>query len=98
MLLICLAALAAGCDDGRAQADVRKQRQAERQEAAEAALARTPEARTYRFDGNELKVIETPVRDATGYVDVQRCFVWRDQEFKTAAISCGQQPEVLLSN
>lgn len=96
ILLIILAALAAGCDDG--QAETRRQRLADRQQAAEAQLSKTPEPRTYRFDGNELKVIEAPVKDFTGHVDMQRCFVWRDHEFKTAAISCGQQPDVLLSN
>lgn len=70
----------------------------QRAEAAETALSKNPEVRTYRLDGNELKSIEVPVKDASGFVDSQRCFVWRDQEFKTATISCGQQPEILLSN
>lgn len=69
----------------------------DRQQATDAALSKTPEARSYRFDGNELKILEVPVRDASGFVDIQRCFVWRDQEFKSATISCGQMPEVLLS-
>lgn len=48
--------------------------------------------------GGELLVIEVPVKDITGEVDTQRCYVWRDHEFRTSTISCGQQPDVLLAN
>ena len=47
-------------------------------------MSRTPTPRTYRIDGNELKVIDLPVKDASGYLELQRCFVWRDAEFRTA--------------
>lgn len=53
--------------------------------------------RSYRFDGSELKVIEVPVKDGSGFVDMQRCFVWRDAEFKSATLSCGQMPDVLVT-
>ena len=66
--------------------------------ATEAKLSKTPEPRTYTIDGNQLKVIDVPVKDSTGHADIQRCFVWRDNEYKTASISCGQMPEIILSN
>lgn len=47
-----------------------------------------PVPRTYRFDGNELKVFEVPTAAGRTYVETQRCFVWRDLELRTAAISC----------
>lgn len=94
--ILLVAVVLAGCSDPVAQKP--RKTQQERSVDAEAQLSRTPEARTYRYDGNELKVIEVPVRDASGFVDIQRCFVWRDAEFRSAALSCGQQPEILLSN
>lgn len=95
-ILLASAVVLAGCSDTAAEKP-RKTRQ-ERNAEAEIRLSKTPESRSYRFDGNELKVIEVPVKDFTGHVDIQRCFVWRDQEFKTATLSCGQQPDILLSN
>lgn len=95
--LILLGALVLiGCGD--TQAEKPRMSKKERAEAAELALSRTPDVRTYRIDGNELKVFEVPVKDSSNFVDIQRCFVWRDQEFKTATLSCGQQPEIMLSN
>lgn len=68
----------------------------QRQQATEAALNRTPEPRTYRMDGNELKVVDVPISGSTGYVSTQRCFVWRDVELKSSAISCPQAPSGML--
>jgi len=93
--LVLSALAAAGC---LSSAEAEKPKRAQRQQAAaEVELAKTPVPRTYRYTDGELRVIEAPVKDASGFVDVQRCFVWRDHEFKTATISCGQMPEVLLS-
>jgi hypothetical protein len=39
-----------------------------------------------------------PIKDSQGFLDSMRCFIWRDVEFKTATMSCGAQPEVLLGN
>jgi len=41
-------------------------------------------------------VIDVPVLDSTGLLDVQRCFVWRDQEFRSSTLSCGQMPEIFI--
>jgi hypothetical protein len=86
----------AACSDAPA-GKVTTKRQ-DRQAAAEAALAKTPEPRSYRFDGNELKIIDVPVKDASGFLDLARCFVWRDAEFRTASLSCGTRPDVILSD
>lgn len=96
--LIAAAALLSGCaDDDTNAAAARKAMAEKRQAKAEAALSKTPVPRTYPVGQNQLQVIEVPVADGSGFVDVQRCFVWRDQEFKTATMSCGQQPDVLIS-
>ncbi|MCY1167151.1 hypothetical protein D9M73_71080 [compost metagenome] len=97
--LIAIPALLAGCaDDDISKAAARKATKDQRQTKADAALSKTPVPRTYPIGQNQLQVIEVPVADGSGFVDMQRCFVWRDTEFKTATMSCGQQPDVLLSN
>lgn len=73
-----------------------KERRAKRQQVAEDRLAQTPQPRVYKYADGELRIIEVPVKDFTGDLDHQRCFVWRDTEFKTATLSCGQMPAVLL--
>lgn len=93
------AALLAGCaDDDINAAAARKAHAEKRQAKAEAALSKTPVPRVYSLQGNQLQVVEVPVADGSGFVDTQRCFIWRDQEFKQATMSCGQQPDVLISN
>lgn len=85
----------AGCGGPPAEAPRSKPARAA---AAEKRLQEGPTARTYPVRGGELLVIEVPVKDLTGGVDTQRCYVWRDLEFKTSTLSCGQQPDVVLAN
>lgn len=86
----------AGC--GEPAPPMSAAKKASRQEKAEAALSANPVPRSYRFDGSELKVIEVPVKDGSGFVDLNRCYIWRDQEFKTASISCESRPEIVVSD
>lgn len=91
-----IAVLLAGCS-GEPSKPVRPYKTlAERKALAQEGLAKTPTPRTYRIDGNELKVIDIPVVDASGLAEVQRCYVWRDQEFRSSTLSCGQMPEILI--
>lgn len=97
--LIAITALLAGCADSDIDAaSARKASMAKRQAKAEAALSKTPVPRTYSMQGNQLQVVDVPVADSSGFVDIQRCFIFRDQEFKQSTMSCGQQPDVLLSS
>lgn len=97
--LLAIPALLAGCaDDDINTVAARKAHADKRQAKAEATLSKTPVPRTYSLQGNQLQVVEVPVADSSGFVDQQRCFVWRDQEFKSVTMSCGQQPDVLVSN
>ncbi len=92
------ALLLAGCADSDIDtAAARKAITEKRQARADAALSKPPVPRTYVVQGNQLQVLDVPVADTSGFVDTQRCFIWRDQEFKQATMSCGQQPEVLIS-
>jgi hypothetical protein len=90
IILIAAALAVAGCSNASGDKPVktRQQRMAE----TEAMLNKGPSTRTHKVDGGELRVIETPVSEFPGIVETQRCFVWRDTEFKTASISCPQPP------
>jgi len=95
MKWLLIALLLAGCSGGEPAKPVRTK--AQRLQDAELALSKTPVPRVYRMGGNELQVVEFPVADPGGWVERQRCFVWRDAEFRTASISCGQAPELVLT-
>lgn len=89
-ILIAAALGLVGCNNSVAEkpAKTRQQRSTE----TEAQLSKGPTVRVHKIDGGELKVIDTPVSDIPGLVETQRCFVWRDTEFKTSAVSCPQPP------
>lgn len=63
------------------------------QRAADAQIAKTPQPRTYTYPDGELRVVDVPVRDTIGLLKLQRCFLWRDREFRAATLSCGQMPD-----
>lgn len=92
LLILLAAALLGGC--GGEPAKKPRMTRAERQEAAQAQLSKTPIPRTYRYADAELRVFQVPVPDGIGYVDQQTCMVWRDLEFKTSTISCSVPPEM----
>ncbi len=77
----------AGCSESP-PAQSNQERRAARIQEAEAKLAKGPEVRTYNIGAGQLLVMETPVSDSEGFVDYQRCFVWRDSEFKIATFIC----------
>lgn len=90
-----LCAVVVACGEAKPQG-ARSSRQ-ERVLAAEHAVGQTPVPRVYRVDGNQLLVLDFPVKDAAGFLDRQRCFVWRDAEFRTATLSCTPgEPAALL--
>lgn len=95
-LLILLAVAGCSNNTGEAPATSKASRE-KRLEKSEVALSKTPVPRTYTIQGNQLQVLNIPVLNDSGFVEMQRCVVWRDAEFKTASISCPQQAEVLIS-
>lgn len=96
LLAVTLAALLlVGCADDAPP--VARKTPADRKAKADAALAKTPVPRTYTMNGNQLLVIDVPVADSSGFVESQRCFVYRDAEFKTSTMSCPQPPAIDLN-
>ena len=52
-------------------------------------MAKTPVPMTYDINANQLLVIKVPTKDvATGVLEYQTCFVWRDAEYKAATLQC----------
>lgn len=86
--LVLAALLLGSCSDREPSPEARKDRREKRQKAAEAALQKTPSPKSYLYKDGELRVLEVPSADKFGYVEYQRCFIWRDEAFKTSSISC----------
>lgn len=97
ILMIVLAlAILPGCSEP-VDKQSNQERRIERVKKAEVKLAKPAQVRTHNLAAGQLLVVEVPVSDTSGFVDGQRCFVWRDTELRTASISCPQPPEVDLS-
>jgi hypothetical protein len=92
-LLATIVALS-GCD-AAPDREVLKAKQVARKERAEISLSKVPETRTLSFPAGQLLVMDVPVSDVPGFAYTHRCFLWRDQEFKTASIQC--PPEISSS-
>lgn len=88
LLLLALLLVAALPACTEAPASQPKRSAAERSQAIEAALAKTPSARTFNIGEHQLTVLNVPVSGWHGRVEYQTCLVWRDREFKTASMQC----------
>lgn len=88
LLAIATTALLSGCWSSAGEPPKQYRTKSQRLKDAEIAVSKTPTPRTYRLTNGELQVIEVPTADSGGRLDIQRCFVWRDQEYKQASLSC----------
>ena len=71
----------------------RVQNKQERIERAKIVTSKTPEPKTYTINGSQLLVVDVPTADSAGFIDFQKCFVWRDSEFKMSSLSCPSQQD-----
>jgi len=62
------------------------------------ALQTKASVRVHKLNGNQMLVVDTPTVDKYGYVDVRRCFVWRDAEFKTSSMQCPSYEALPISD
>lgn len=85
-LTLILALVLAGCSD--APADVPRRTMNERRNDAIAISKQPPQQTSHQLRNGELIVLDVPVVVAPGFSDVQKCFLWRDSEFKTASLQC----------
>ena len=72
-LVLLLVACSSRLDD-----ELRAQRKAKREAAAEAALSQPLDVRSHPVKDGALMVIDLPVADGHGGVERQKCFVWRE--------------------
>ncbi len=63
-------------------------------EKAQTAISKPLAHRVQQVGKNELLTVEIPSADHLGYIDTQRCYVWRDLEMRTASLSCPHPPEL----
>lgn len=94
VLLFIYLSLAACSDGAPRNSQTAKEKRAARIAKAEDLLSVTPVPRTYTVGGNQLIVLDVPTRNGYGFVDSQKCFVWRDHELNMASISCPQPAEI----
>lgn len=93
MLLLFACVVLSACDGKPTPQESSQQHAAHVASAASAAsLPLTP--RVLRAGANELLVLDVPSVTFETMISRQRCYVWRDAEFKTATISCpgGEAP------
>lgn len=88
-------AVLTGCDNGKTEK--RAERLAKEQKEFTEKMATISSPREYQVNGHQLLVVKIPVDSFGVDVDYQRCFIWRDQEFKTATMQCEQPPEMDLT-
>ena len=95
--LVCIALAVVSCGGGDVEPrQDRETRRADRVRKADDQVAKGPRTVTHQLPNGQLVVMDVPVADSMGFVESQRCFVWRDMEFHTATVSCPQSPEIAL--
>ena len=77
----------AACDVKPATQESKQQR-ATRAANVAAAINKPLSPRVLQAGAHELVVLDVPSAQGRTLVERQRCYVWRDAEFKTATISC----------
>jgi outer membrane biogenesis lipoprotein LolB len=82
------ALLLVGCSQAAEHETTPRLTAADRKAFSEHAKSLPPDTHTYQVQGNQLLVVDVPVDGTAKRVESQKCFVWRDQEFKTASIQC----------
>lgn len=91
--LILAVGLLAACGKGPSEQE-RLANRSVRIERAQKIISKPIEPRVQKVGPNELVTVEVPSADRLGYIDSQRCYVWRDLEFRTASLSCPHAPEL----
>lgn len=85
MLIAC--AVFAACDS-KPTTQESKQQRATRVANIAVTVNKPLMPRVLQAGAHELVVLDVPSAQGTTLVERQRCYVWRDAEFKTATISC----------
>jgi hypothetical protein len=98
--ILALSVVLVGCDKEPTKQELEMERAAAK--AASKAkiaqrLAQPLEPRVIEAGPGQLLVLDIPEASIFGSsIDIKRCYVWRDSEFKTAAMSCPSEPELRI--
>jgi hypothetical protein len=83
--------VACGRDSEKSQIDHTAERlKSEARAKAKAAAPITP--RTVQVGQHQVLVIDVPSVELGIFIENQRCYVWRDAEFRVSSMSCPHQP------
>lgn len=94
-LALALSFILAGCNNSAIDKPIKPRQQ--RIADIDAKLNSGPTQRSYKVAGGEFKVIDAPVSGFGGLtVRNQQCYIWRDNEFKTASLACPHPPELTI--
>lgn len=96
LALVLVSSFLAACGQGSTDQDV-KARRSERLKSAQAEAAKPLAPRAQQVGNNELLTIDVTSADRFGYLERQRCYVWRDRELQAASISCPNSPEIVVN-
>ncbi len=92
LAVLLIPVLVIGCSRVGATADAAvdpaSAKRAARVQRAQELAAQPPKVTRHRMESGELQVIEVPTVGAGGFADSQRCFLWRDSEYRTATMQC----------
>lgn len=91
MSAIAVLAVLVGCGDRPSKEHADKEaaaRTAQLEKRAAQEMARPLKPRVLAAGAHQVLVLDVPVRSTSYSIDYRRCIVWRDLEFKTAALSC----------
>lgn len=86
IFFLALCILLAACTD-REPVKAKPSR-AERIQQAKMLAQQPPKQVVHHMASGELIVMEVSTTDPYGFAEIQRCFVWRDAEFKTVSMQC----------
>lgn len=75
-----------GCNEAPAEPSVSKA--AQRRQAAQALADQPPKQTVYHLAHGDLIVLDIATVMPGGNPDSQKCFVWRDTEYKAATLQC----------
>ena len=97
--LIATAALSClvACDrDSEKRQVARTAERLKSEERAKATVAAPITPRTLQVGQHQVLVIDVPSVQFGTFIENQRCYVWRDAEFRVSSMSCPHQPAMAL--
>lgn len=98
-LLLAVSGCLGACDrDAEKESLARKSARLQSAAAANAKAAAPIAPRTIQVGQHEMLVVDVPSVEFGAFISTQRCYVWRDTEFRVASMSCPHEVSALSSD